>query len=372
MKINKLICILIILVLVLSLSIMVFACDKEDSVDEPTTDTDDYVTAEELKTYGFEVKPSTTTTAIISDYTGKLTKFSISGRVMIDSKTYDITEMEAGLFKDDTRLKEISLPEKLTYIPDELFSGCTNLEEVTIPSSIESIGNNAFKNCSSYKLISIPKTVKKIGRQAFYGCTSLEFAAFPEKMDEIGSYAFYSCNKLWYISIPQGITKIDESTFAGCSNLTAITIPSSVTEICAYAFDSDTSLIAVTIPSTVVKIGARAFYNCSLENFSFEKRTDDIDIAVEAFMYCKFETVELPDSMTYIKPKVFYGCLKLSNLIIPTSLTDYSFDAFQECTALKDMTYKGTLDQWSQVSSHGNVVYPSGCKIHCTDGDTTI
>lgn len=70
-------------------------------------------------------------------------------------------------------LKEVAIPEGITYIPFALFGSCYNLERVTLPSTLKTIDVGAFQYCGSLQRIAIPAKVSAIDSTAFSGCTGL-------------------------------------------------------------------------------------------------------------------------------------------------------------------------------------------------------
>lgn len=81
-------------------------------------------------------------------------------------------------------VEEIVLPDTIVKIigpsPYEIdcshtgiFQGCSNLKEINIPENITYIANAAFKNCNSLKKIIIPSSVTEIGNWVFEGCDDI-------------------------------------------------------------------------------------------------------------------------------------------------------------------------------------------------------
>jgi hypothetical protein len=67
-------------------------------------------------------------------------------------------------------LTEITIPERITEIPEDAFTHCEELTTVVISEGVESIGEAAFSNCESLTEITIPKSVTSIGDDAFDSC----------------------------------------------------------------------------------------------------------------------------------------------------------------------------------------------------------
>lgn len=66
---------------------------------------------------------------------------------------------------------------------------------------VTSIANNAFKNNKKLKSVTIPTNIKTIGNSAFYKCTALKSVTIPKNVSKIGSKAFYGCKKLTKMTI---------------------------------------------------------------------------------------------------------------------------------------------------------------------------
>lgn len=85
------------------------------------------------------------------------------------------------VFKENTKIKTITLPDSIKIIYSSAFSGCTALESINLPASLEKIGYFGFSGCSNLKEIIIPDSLTSVnweleGGSAFYGCSSLPLA----------------------------------------------------------------------------------------------------------------------------------------------------------------------------------------------------
>jgi hypothetical protein len=83
---------------------------------------------------------------------------------------FKVTSVSAKAFKNDKKLKKVSVAASVTEIGDSSFEGCTSLKSVTIGKSLKSIGKNAFKNCKKLTKITIKSTkLKTVGKNALKG-----------------------------------------------------------------------------------------------------------------------------------------------------------------------------------------------------------
>ena len=71
-------------------------------------------------------------------------------------------------------IREINLPEGLTYIGSLAFANCKSIARIQIPVSVKEIGAGAFFACFLLRDVLIPSTVEYIGKDAFLFCNLLE------------------------------------------------------------------------------------------------------------------------------------------------------------------------------------------------------
>lgn len=120
-----------------------------------------------------------------------------------------------------------------------------------------------------------------------------------------------------------------------------------VAQIGAFAFFQLENLKTVTIPSSISSIQASAFEGCT-----------------------GITELEIPSGVERIFPEAFQNCTGLSALILPSSLCNISDEAFAGCSALTEITFRGTTEQWSEISiSPRWIEQGKQMTIHCTDGD---
>lgn len=84
------------------------------------------------------------------------------------SSAIKVKSFNANVFKGNTNIKTVVLPQYVSEIPDNAFEGCTNLETV-YAFGVTKIGNNAFKGCTNLKKFSIDNKVTVLGENAFEG-----------------------------------------------------------------------------------------------------------------------------------------------------------------------------------------------------------
>jgi hypothetical protein len=324
-----------------------------------------------------------------------------TGEYAVSIALDDGTTIPAGMFKDCTGLKSISLKDTVTTIEGNAFSGCTELVSITVPSSVTSFKTGAFTNCSSltgvyiedltawcnidfeknlysnplelghhlYNSVSnteitaltIPNSVTSIKNKAFNGASAITSVSIRDKVTFIGDEAFEDCKSVTSITIPSSVVTIGSYAFANCENLKSIVIPAGVTVINDSTFNGCKALTSVTFTqgNQLTKIGDSAFRDCSFESFTIPNTVTEI--GSNAFTYCtKLTGITIPNNVTSIGNSTFYWCIGLTSIGIPDSVTDIGPSAFVMCSGLT------SIDIPDNVTSIG-----SGAFTYCT-GLTSI
>ena len=214
-----------------------------------------------------------------------------------------------------TSLESMTIPSRITVIPDSLYEYCLSLETVILPEGITEIGEYAFCGPQEMKSIQLPSTLKTIGAHAF------QFFGVPESFWE----------GLLYINIPDSVEYIGEYAFSGNKNMTSCKLPNSITKIEPYTF-YDSGLKSIRIPEGITEIGERAFRENHLTSVKLPETLRKIDN--EAFAYgfvYDFEigtrSVMIPDNVTEIGAEAFISCY-LGDIKLPENLTSCGLQAF--------------------------------------------
>ena len=330
-----------------------------------------------------------------------------------EGEMYDEYQLAATPFYDISGLKKLIISDGITNISDFAFSQCKTLTEVTLPESITSIGTCGFGFCSALIDIVLPDSLTIIGQGAFDNCSALKTITIPNGVTSIGENAFNGCTALTSITIPESVTKIGANTFRSCTALTEITVPDSVTEIDASAFeDCDNVTIKCSAGSyaqsyarennisyeasgaddpvtgtcgdsvtwelnpatgtlTVSGTGAMTDYNWNSPfsdlDFSRLVIADGVtSIGAYAFEDCTaLSDVSIADSVTSIGERAFFNCRALSAVSIPESVTSLGVGAFQTCTGLTSVRLLGGItgipeSAFRQCHSLVSVTVPEG------------
>lgn len=122
-------------------------------------------------------------------------------------------------FKDNNKIKSVSIPDTVTSIGSNAFENCTSLSVVAFGSNVVNkvaIGDSAFKNCLSLREITLPAATS-VGMCAFDNCTSLKKVVFSKGTESIGAYCFTNCRSLESVYIPESVSAFGTKIFDGCN-----------------------------------------------------------------------------------------------------------------------------------------------------------
>jgi hypothetical protein len=151
----------------------------------------------------------------------------------------------------------------------------------------------------------------------------------------IGDRAFQGCSGLSSISIPYSISNIGISPFDGCSGLASIVVDSNNPKYdsranCNAIIETlgNTLLVGcqnTIIPDDVTIIGSKAFYGCyGLTSIYFPSSVKTI--GDHSFEYCRgLTSVYIPNSITLIGSYAFSGCSNLSTVEIHSTRIGNAF-----------------------------------------------
>ena len=159
-----------------------------------------------------------------------------------------------------------------------------------------------------------------------------------------------------YVTLPRTTTTIADSVLSGHTSLTGISWSDNITTIGANAFNGCSSLTSVRMPTSLTGegLGAGAFTNCSqlttvtnLENTTITRLND------RTFYGCvKLEEVSLPSTLIKIGQDVFVDCYKLQAIhnLENTSVNEIGMSAFAQCTSLESISLPSSLEILGQTA----------------------
>jgi hypothetical protein len=243
-----------------------------------------------------------------------------------------VTTLGTSVFRGCSGLKKVNLPRNLTGIPAETFFFCSSLENVEIPDTVTWIGPYAFQNCSNLQSIIIPNTVTSIGTKAFANCSTLQNIEISKNLRSVGSGTFSETP--WLIARSEEFVTVGNKIlikYNGNSEIVEIPVPiSSIVD----AFEGNSLLKEVILPKTLTSIGDHAFMNC-VNLQKMEIPVGVTSIGSNAFSGClNLPSPILPETLVNIGPNAFQQCLSFTEIVIPEKVKSIASGAFSYCSAL--------------------------------------
>ncbi len=279
------------------------------------------------------------------------------------------------LFDLSEQVLTASIESGITTIGDGFFLGCESLKSVEIPDTVTSIGEYAFYCCYSMESIEIPGSVTEIKYSAFQRCKTLDNVIIPDSVTKLGQCVFSRCESLKNIKLSNNITCLDDCLFAYCSSLEEIEIPSSVEELSNQVF-LKTNFKTFAFPEGVKKVEHSVFEECeNLEYIYISSTVEDfgltsaneaaivdcpllttIEVSPESTYYTIVDDVlftkdmktlvyypegldntsyTIPDGVETIGAGAFFGNMKLTEVIMPNTVTKIEQKAFKEAETLE-------------------------------------
>lgn len=170
-------------------------------------------------------------------------------------------------FSECTGLTKIELPDVRLSIGESAFYECKNLTEVDFGEAV-SIGDYAFAG-TEIKDVVIPESVSYIGKFAFGDCKNLKSVIIKGSVSQIPLFCFDGCEKLENVGIGEGTETIANRAFGNCKSLTEIYLPDSVQVLYNQAFQ-DSGLEKIRVSENLRKMSVYAFKNAPLKEFYYD------------------------------------------------------------------------------------------------------
>lgn len=227
----------------------------------------------------------------------------------------------------------------LKSIGASTFLDCTKLANLNIKdSALETIGTRAFQNCTALTSVEMPASLKVIGESAFTECTNLTTVTFPDdsSLEKIGRNAFQNSG-ITSIKLPSSLKVLGVEAFNKCEQLTSVDIPAGTTSVASQAFTSCSKL-------TSINVSPDNPYYTSIDGMLLSK--DKSRLMAFPSGKANDRYTSLPSFITAID-SAFYANAELTNITIPSTVTDIKNYAFSNTKNLKSITFLGgipTLD----------------------------
>ena len=261
-----------------------------------------------------------------------------------------------GAFMGYEKLTKVVLGNSVKSIGDSAFYGCSGLTEVVFGNKVETIGSSAFYNCTKLTAAQLPSSLKTLSNKAFYGCSALQTVTIASGLQSVGDYAFSGCIALRAIDFPVTVTYMGISCLEKCALLESITIPFVGVSTCSGQYEAFGSLFGSTqyeggemITQIKGSIGTQAY----------------------EYSYCipmGLKQVKLLKHDEYSSTRAFHNCKYIERITFGKGVTRVGSGSFTGCTALTDIYYEGTKEEWKNLRYSETFDTVENITITCSDG----
>lgn len=330
---------------------------------------------------------------------------TLKGLIAKDLEEYtipeEITVLHSYMFKGFTKLKHITLHNKITSIEYSCFMDCYSLESITIPESVTFISNQVFANCTSLKEVIINSVSVSVDGDCFYNnCPELErvivtpennkiisvdgvlynkqctqILYYPEgKKDteysinfslySIESYCFTN-NKYLEILNTNSVRYIRDNSIINCTNLKRINMSSdSQLETCWNSFSGCDNLEYFYFPKTLKSLPI------SINNF---KKIREIEVHPQNNTYRILNAAlvsgktliayppglentyfEIPSSIRILNGMAFKNCEYLKEIKLNNGITTIGSNTFENCTSLETINIPNSVTEIKECTSYSS------------------
>ena len=319
---------------------------------------------------------------------------------------YPVREIGEFAFHSCQSLTSVTIPEGVTTIAPRSFTWC-GISTLTLPKSVSEVSGEAFATSgTSEKEYSISVTVAdgnehyktvdgflltKDGTELVFSPMLKVRAAVPSTVKRIGKDAFCNHVRLEEVVLPASVETIGESAFLDCSGLKKIVFGGNAPQIGDYALRNTSATGYVGVGTTGWGSVPGTWNGVSLvygkdNGGPYQETVDGIEWTYyvvkggaeprrggssrAAIATNTVGSVEIPGSLggrpvTSVGNGAFYECYKVSNVIVPETVTNIASAAFNLCgiRTVKLPSYLASIGQssfsWSEFRS---LTIPEGVK----------
>jgi hypothetical protein len=112
----------------------------------------------------------------------KITNLKIPAKIKYKGKSYKVVAVADNAFKNNSKIKTVSIGNNVKTIGDNAFANCIKLKKVTIGKNVTTIGKKSFYKCRKLNQIKINSSkLKKVGKNAFQKISKQPVVWAPEK-----------------------------------------------------------------------------------------------------------------------------------------------------------------------------------------------
>ena len=303
----------------------------------------------------------------------------------------DITEIKSYAFYNCQQLKSLSVHNGVTAIGDAAFYNCEGIlfidsnvvgehfsyydsdkrlwnakfSEIVIGDNVTKIGANFCKGYGYLTRVTIGNRVSEISGEAFSGCASLSMVDIKDlsawcKISFSGSTSnplnegadlYLNGALVTELTIPSDITEIKSYAFCMCKSLKRVMLPENVTSIRYDAFRGCSSIEYMAIGEGVTSVDSDALYGCAA-TLQISSKIIETDLSRPSYgtwiSNSQPAEIIIDGNITKIGAYQFFCCNTLTKIVIPESVAEIGYGAFEGCSSLSRADI-GSLSAWCKI-----------------------
>ena len=265
--------------------------------------------AQSVTVYGHRIDTSDATTV----YVGAL---AIPDTVTHDGASYAVTAVGDSAFMEQSSITTVAFPATIREIGVGAFNFCMGLTAIDIPEGVTTINEKAFFFCREAATTDIPSTVEYIGSNAFR-CVGSDVSGSSVTIHDapcnISRNAF--CAGAENIDLGDSVLSLGDGALASCC-ARSIALPSSLRHIGNFVFEGSVYLNRVTFPENMDTIPVGMFCGCM-----------------------GLTSIEIPPTVTHISDSAFMYCFQLAgDIVLPEGLLSVGQHVFDDCMSIDRIT----------------------------------
>ena len=339
---------------------------------------DDFQTAENVLVQLNEeitslLKPMESAKALVANDDGKVRDAVLHGHTQ-STYTVWINSLYYGYrgWYNNPEVQSVTIDSSTLSIGNDCFCGCAELAELTLPDEQVALGRYSFGNCKGLRTVTLPVDYD-FTTDPFRGYSNSEYTkgvtTIRYTYGQTGimlDRSTSSNNAYYYERSLEGVSRNSLQTLVFADGITYIGNN--------LMYPGSSTLKTVEVPDSVTAIGERSFYGCSA-------LTDAVlheglqTLGNHAFSNCSSLTsLTIPVSMQTIGSNAFSGCSSVVELTIPNTTVKMSNGCFANMKGLRTVTLPVDYDYTSNPfsASSGSDSTNGVTTIHYTYGQTGV
>lgn len=242
----------------------------------------------------------------------------------------------------------IDLPDGVTVIEKFALYHCASLKQIDGLEKVVTFGDRALMDCADLQIVTIGDQAQSIGFGVFEGCDSIRSLTLP--------FVGYSRTENTYLGYIFGAAQPDFAKGFYPPSLARVTLSDACQTLENYAFFECETLKEIILPNRLTSIGVRAFYGC-ISLWSIQLPDSVITLRELVFANCDaLTTINFGKGLTTIGINAFYNCDSLTEIALPASLKSLPASCFAGCTSLTKIDLGGVNQVGAEAFRHCSAV----------------